>query len=210
MPSSRRREPLLYNIRCRIYDVCYRVYVPYCRGHYPLLTATIYPLRCSTQIYHTPTTTASALASTILQRIASDALLQPISSLPAPSISLCPAASHPYPQLMSLIFVGCFLFFSICTVKLLPPLLPHALGASESLRRRQTPAAVGDDGVLSLHEAVFPVLHRCRISLDVQRHFRGRIPNPSLLQLLLLWLPADLPQLTICVLALSASTPSLF
>ncbi|RWW47595.1 hypothetical protein BHE74_00046394 [Ensete ventricosum] len=34
--------------------------------------------------------------------------------------------------------------------------------------------------------------------------------DSSLQHLLLLWLPADLPQLTICVHALSASTPSLF
>ncbi|RRT40791.1 hypothetical protein B296_00047834 [Ensete ventricosum] len=54
------------------------------------------------------------------------------------------------------------------------------------------------------------MLHRCRISLDVQRHFYGSIPSPSLQHLLLLWLPADLPQLTICVLVLSVSTPSLF
>ncbi|RWW74913.1 hypothetical protein BHE74_00017083 [Ensete ventricosum] len=30
-----------------------------------------------------------------------------------------------------------------------------------------------------LHEAVFLVLHRYRISLDEQRHFRGHIPNLS-------------------------------
>ncbi|RWW44503.1 hypothetical protein BHE74_00049730 [Ensete ventricosum] len=36
-------------------------------------------------------------------------------SLPAPSVSLRPAASHPYSQPASLIIAGCFLFFSTCT-----------------------------------------------------------------------------------------------
>ncbi|RRT40773.1 hypothetical protein B296_00031779 [Ensete ventricosum] len=46
------------------------------------------------------------------------------------------------------------------------------------------------------HRAVSSSLHICA--------------NSSLQHLLLLWLPADLPQLTICVLALSTLTPSLF
>ncbi|RRT31896.1 hypothetical protein B296_00048782, partial [Ensete ventricosum] len=165
--------------------------------------------------------TANALA-TLASRVSSPA------NAPAASLSLCPTTSHPYRQPASLIFAGGFLFFSIYTVRLLPPLLPHtsalprASGGDTSRASSifrwsliSFPSAtknrpLGDGGVLSVHEAVFPVLHRYRISLDEQRHFRGRIPSPSLLYLLLLWLPADLPQSTICVLALSASTPSLF
>ncbi|RRT82423.1 hypothetical protein B296_00002681 [Ensete ventricosum] len=67
-----------------------------------------------------------------------------------------------------------------------------------------------------LHEAVFLVLHSCNISLDEQRHFRGRIPSPSSALYLptavvyisvpiahssiyyCSWLLADLPQSMIC------------
>ncbi|RZS13591.1 hypothetical protein BHM03_00045198, partial [Ensete ventricosum] len=45
--------------------------------------------------------------------------------------------------------------------------------------RRPTPirSQLGHYRVLSLPEVVFLVLHRCRISLDEQRHFRGRVPS---------------------------------
>ncbi|RZS01326.1 hypothetical protein BHM03_00031161 [Ensete ventricosum] len=42
------------------------------------------------------------------------------------------------------------------------------------------PAAESDDGVLSLlHEAVFLVLHSCRINLDEQWYFRDRVPSST-------------------------------
>ncbi|RWW49086.1 hypothetical protein BHE74_00044788 [Ensete ventricosum] len=104
--------------------------------------------------------------------------------LPSPSVSLLPAASHPYLQPAGR------------RRSIVPPPTSGCL---------VSPYQCG-----VMHEAVFLVLHRCSISLDEQRHFCGRIPNSSLQHLLLLWLSADLPQLTICVLALSASTPSLF
>ncbi|RRT48952.1 hypothetical protein B296_00014906 [Ensete ventricosum] len=104
---------------------------------------------------------------------------------PSPLYRCCSFARYPFPS----VFL-CFLSQHIDTVdskkslsSALPPqhidtvaalpLLPDAIATSYF-------SIPNDHGVLSLlHEAVFLVLHRCRINLDEQRHFRDRVPSST-------------------------------
>ncbi|RRT43852.1 hypothetical protein B296_00038591 [Ensete ventricosum] len=216
------------------------VTVPYCRGHRPLLPRQSICCHCSTPIYHmlAHRQRSGNLGTCGLQPrkcsrcfpLTIDKSWSHPSSLSHLHCQRCTSAAHLLSthsfSLPASYGVPPLSVASITHLRRLIHLLLHlhseAPASSASpcpWRFREPPVetdpalpaySVGDGGVLSPHEAVFPMLHHCRISLDEQRHFHGRIPNLLLLHLLLLWLPADLPRLTICMLALSASTPSLF